>query len=1514
MKKIACLAAGICAALWSGVLHGAKLYLNPLVGSNDSVFVPSGTYGRTTTTGENGEETVTYAGLTLPANVIGKSFSRRTSLSASDPGASGTVTDMIKEIQKGTGTNPDTNVATHTVMGWFKIDSLPTSGNYQMLWAARSLVRSSGALVTGDHAGYRVCVTSAGELAIGKVKYENSNFSFSSDGSNEPVLSSGAGIVAGTWYHIAVTINTPAYTTAAGRVGEPTFYVNGKAIALATSGATFKVNLAGNKCGEVVTGQGISAAGFYVDDAVMSAEAIRTQAVDPTKHIYAAQWTRNVPGGGWWRPTSEDFYPWSADGMTLDSTNPLVYRGSVTLSVTTTTEASDSTISLNASPSLTAFTTAYRSGCAGTLTLSPSDSNTLTAETTTISAKTVLSGTGFSLGNLSITSTGSLSVGTNRDFTLTSIADGSNKLSITPTDAERLAGAITLQMGGTATLTADQVEVADYDGLTVSGGTISLVPIWRPTNERAEWSDTALWSGGTVPTSGNIVIDFSGLTEAKVVEIPNGAFTSVTFTGNAAESGCALTLTPVDGVTLGAMTINGRVSLPVTAVTGATSVLTGAQLTLSGTGTLSQNVTSTGTVALAANANLTLGSAGVLANTLTITGDATSAISTGAFIPSCILTNAGWQGTFKFTTNLGASDSAEENMKWSTLGSAYSKVVIPSTVTITGFFNSESWTLAAAVALDGTINLTNGYSGSGTGNTYTFSGALTGSGTFKHTSAANPANAVILQNASGFDGTLTIASSINRTFIIGTAHTYSNNNTTGDKGKIVIAGPVKASALSRWSAPNGIVFEGVDLDGGTAGITLSQKIVTNANAQPLTIRGKVTLTHVDCAFNGPVTVATNGSLTWKHNTGNLGGDRRISGDITIETGATFALSADYKWTTTLSGSLAGAGKLRAKVAQIAGQNDGTRLVEITAGCEDFTGTVELELSTTGGNSSTPRRSNLLLAPKDGKFNGNIAVQKINFSGDNPADTTENVSDAAWAYARVFFTGSCTFGGKVMGGLSVYVGKTTTNADAISDVSSAVEVAFSRREQPYTGKTTIASVATLKLSGNDALLGADSEASKVVVDGTLTCENPATEENNWTAFYRTVEGNGTIEVPEEQMLVIGTRWGGAADSGLKGFTGTLKVLGIFDARSWWSSTNYYDIGGFDVILGDKGKITRYSGDNNAAKLARLTIAANKTLSGNGTIEIPVIWNAAATLDATGATLDACTTFANTLDLAAESTMNVKVDEPSKLFSILSSNLTLAAGQIAITSDNTLPEGRRVAFFDKTVTNADDSTTQWATALLFVPPSVPASSDPETPRESGVDEAIAQAAGKMQIADGTVISEVTAITAQSATSGSGERKIDAAALFENVVTLTPGEQKENGTFPATATVAYDFGVSNITVVKLANAVENGRLSAGTQYVVVCAKVSNAPDESANTADYAPGIALKLLKNEGSEVPDVVEGVVEPTTDELAALRLSAAKGERWLAVPMTTLFPVNQETGIATGTMKLTVQATNGADTP
>lgn len=310
---------------------------------------------------------------------------------------------------------------------------------------------------------------------------------------------------------------------------------------------------------------------------------------------------------------------------------------------------------------------------------------------------------------------------------------------------------------------------------------------------------------------------------------------------------------------------------------------------------------------------------------------------------------------------------------------------------------------------------------------------------------------------------------------------------------------------------------------------------------------------------------------------------------------------------------------------------------------------------------------------------------------------------------------------------------------------------------------------------------------------------------------------------------------------------------------------------------------------------VTLAEGATLSGVGDLSGTVTLGNGVIIDATESTvsghlqLTGAVTLGDTLKVKASKLTNV-LDVPT------SARLDLV--KVSLTGDSIVPAGTKL------VTSSISSVT---TLKLFVPPAMPKDDAKLPPAIAGNNEIMAAIQAKAEAwLDQAPISEITSVSAKN--SAGGAASADGATLFtglEVAVEVIPGTAKEDGTYLATATVTYDFGVSDITV-KSANLTDDPNADAQL-YVVVCAKVSNATGESANTADYATDIALKLL-NEDAEVDAEVSGVVEPTADELAALGLTAAAGERWLAVPMETLFPVNQETGAATtGTMKLKVQA-------
>jgi len=200
-----------------------KMYNNRL--STGNVVVPAGTYGAITVPGAGYKATAFASKATLG--------------SASGEEITGSYADIIKN---------GTDTATHTFAGWFMIGSLPASGSTTMIYHARSQA------TTANDNGYMVAVTSGGEIKVGKT--HQTSFA---DG----LVSTGASIVGGKWFHVAVSVTK----SASARTATPVVYVNGNKVTMASG--TFATNLGGNGCVGVDIGTGVSAAGIYVDNTAL---------------------------------------------------------------------------------------------------------------------------------------------------------------------------------------------------------------------------------------------------------------------------------------------------------------------------------------------------------------------------------------------------------------------------------------------------------------------------------------------------------------------------------------------------------------------------------------------------------------------------------------------------------------------------------------------------------------------------------------------------------------------------------------------------------------------------------------------------------------------------------------------------------------------------------------------------------------------------------------------------------------------------------------------------------------------------------------------------------------------------------------------------------------------------------------------------------------------------------------------------------------------------------------------
>ena len=177
---------------------------------------------------------------------------------------------------------------------------------------------------------------------------------------------------------------------------------------------------------------------------------------------------------------------------------------------------------------------------------------------------------------------------------------------------------------------------------------------------------------------------------------------------------------------------------------------------------------------------------------------------------------------------------------------ANTTIVIPADSTVTGYFNSATWTCAAKIQLDGTLSLINGF---GAGR-YTFTGPWTGAGSFS-LSNANPADAVrITGDISGFTGDISVTGARALTFC---AATTGNNQKYA--GKICVHGDYAYTAKvnGTWSAP--VVVENGAKIGGEGSI--DNTLTFNAGS---IIDGSVVATG-DVTLNGTVTVSGEAGAT-----------------------------------------------------------------------------------------------------------------------------------------------------------------------------------------------------------------------------------------------------------------------------------------------------------------------------------------------------------------------------------------------------------------------------------------------------------------------------------------------------------------------------------------------------------------------------------------------------------------------------------------------------------------------------
>ncbi len=379
--------------------------------------------------------------------------------------------------------------------------------------------------------------------------------------------------------------------------------------------------------------------------------------------------------------------------------------------------------------------------------------------------------------------------------------------------------------------------------------------------------------------------------------------------------------------------------------------------------------------------------------------------------------------------------------------------------------------------------------------------------------------------------------------------------------------------------------------------------------------------------------------------------------------------------------------------------------------------------------------------------------------------------------------------------------------------------------PVTSRVTVAEGATLALSGGQlaASVSGSGEVS-VPKGGNFTYCYPADAENALGAAKVEVAPNATLTLAAERnavtlgvdLLVVNGSLNGTS---VEGLTSTPKV----------------------------------------------SLMADQALGGKGQIHMPVELAENAILDGT----HAMPGEALRLETVSLSSVKVKANNLCRLFSCPSSESTKAWQVENFTLQAGAPAGAKVVI-------RENATAKTTFVGVSIPPTMPADNANLPEAIAGNSEIMAAIQEKAEAClEFVPISEITSVTAKN--SAGGAVSADGATLFtglEVTVAVTPGEMKDNGTYKGTATVTYDFGVSDITV-KSANLTGSAQL-----YVVVCAKVSNATGNETNTADYANDTTVSLLLDGATPV-----GVVSLTAAaDFTALGLKQKVGERWFAVPL------------------------------
>lgn len=705
---------------------------------------------------------------------------------------------------------------------------------------------------------------------------------------------------------------------------------------------------------------------------------------------------------------------------------------------------------------------------------------------------------------------------------------------------------------------------------------------------------------------------------------------------------------------------------------------------------------------------------------------------------------------------------------------------------------------------------------------------------------------------------------------------------------LVAEGPLTVAGTNALSVSNDLTIPGTLTVNTTGGVSATQLITSGEQ----TLAGTGTLSIADIAFNGTFTVS--GNLAWNASATtecSVGNAVKVTSTGSLTTTGKLNLNATSNellgTTTVQSGILTVKTGGQAIGGTLTIAKDGTfkygeqnvydKLAYNSTTTVNVYGTLEMNNTrwTMKGNNALNIYPGATVNADFQTYNGQqygafdimSTAKTLNFKADDGQAKGGEITFNATLRARknitlnvaegvtVNFSGGRSYEAGDVGDANGEYGDTKAIAktgNGLMKVSSAM-----RFNGVCSGPLQVSNGGTVKLTaaGNTSNITVDEGATLI-----LDCATANSDTGN-LANRSVITNNGIVE------LANGYTWISINDDKTDGKTGgKTKVTGPFTFGFGIPGTNDNTFktdleiasGAALTLCGHRTTSAELTGLKNLGTLVRniwgagqaevgIKMLTGSTMSGTGEIQVNASAEAGVTLDASESK---ALTFSRGLTLAGP--LAVKVPEAQ-------TDLCTIQGTIPEVSEFTFAE-------DSTIGEDHCFVLKNGTALQAL-------KKVTLPAESGESDTLSETltrALEAQVRGGvTTISSLIA-TEAGGTEANPKRSTEAAELFTNVISATEVSDSE-----IAVKVSYDFSVSQMTIVNESD---------GSQTLLLCAKVSNAPKDGTNSADYAKGTVVSVHRSgEGTAIAEAQE----LTAEERATYGLTLGKGEKWFAVPLSVL---------------------------